>query len=111
MAQLGLNGTLRTQYLNTVRGMQVFHVERPVTLWVEAIYSEPQERLAWIECQQGTWRLPAEMRGWAEEIEERARMAVGRDEVLPCRIVFAPGADGTFEVELRPEGYKPFLQT
>lgn len=111
MAALGLNGTLRTQYLNQVRGMAVFNVERPVTLWVEAVYSEPQERLAWMECTQGTWRLPAEMRDWAEEIEERARMIVGHDEIFPCRIVFAPKPSGHFEVELRPEGYKPFLQT
>ncbi|WP_369042268.1 hypothetical protein [Streptomyces sp. Midd1] len=112
MAALTFSGTVRTQYLNEIRNMAVFHVERPVTLFVNAIYTAPLERLAWMECEQGTWRLPAEMREWAEEIEERARLIVGRDDVFPCRIVFAPKADGQhFEVELRPAGYKPCLLT
>ncbi|MEU0214082.1 hypothetical protein ABZ281_02800 [Streptomyces sp. NPDC006265] len=110
MALLAHTGTLRTQYLNEIRNMHVFHVERPVTLIVQGIYTAPQERLAWMECQQGTWRLPAAMRDWAEEIEERAQVLVGHAEIFPCPIVFAPKADGQhFEVELRPRGYKPFL--
>ncbi|MFV0135532.1 hypothetical protein ACLGIH_20310 [Streptomyces sp. HMX87] len=111
MALLPLNGTLRTQYLNKVRGMQIFSVERPVTLWVEGIYTAPQERLVWMECSQGTWRLPAEMRDWAEEVENRARAIVGHDDIFPCSIVFAPTVGGHYEVELRPEGYRPFLRT
>jgi hypothetical protein len=91
--------------------MHVFRVERPVTLTVQAIYTAPPERLAWMECTQGTWRLPPEMRDWAEEIEERARSIVGRDDIFPCNAVFAPEADGHFEVELRPYGYEPFLLT
>lgn len=111
MARLSLDGTLRTRYLNEIRNMQLFRVERPVTLLVERIYAEPEERLVWMECEQGTWRLPAEMRSWAEEVEGRARDIVGHDGFLPCRIVFAPMPDGSFEVELRPQGYRPFLLT
>lgn len=111
MAPLGLTGTLRTRYLNDVRNMALFRVERPVTLMLEAIYHEPAERLVWMECQQGRWQLPLEMRQFADEVEERARQLVGYDDVLPCRIVFAPTGGGGYEVELRPEGYQPALQT
>lgn len=111
MALLGLAGALKSRYLSEVRNMQVFTVERPVTLCVEAIYTVPEERLAWMECAQGKWRLPAEMRDWAEEVEDRARILLARDDIFPCRIVFAPKAEGHFEVELRPEGYRPFLPT
>lgn len=111
MTLLSLSGTPRTRYLNDIRNAHVFRVERPVTLWLEALYVEPQERLAWMECSQGTWRLPAEMREWAEEVEDRARALLGRDDILPCSVVFAPTEDGHFEVELRPHGYRPTLQT
>jgi hypothetical protein len=109
VALLNLSGTNRTRYLNEVRNSQTFRVERPVTLLVEGIYTAPDERLVWMECQQGTWRLPAEMHGWAEAIEDRARVIVGRDDILPCRIVFVPRPNGAYEVELRPTGYQPFL--
>ncbi|MEU1552179.1 hypothetical protein ABZ517_05580 [Streptomyces scabiei] len=111
MAELTLNGTLRTRYLNEIRGAQVFRVEAPVTLTVEAIYSEPVERLVWMECHQGTWRLPPEMRQFAEEVEERAQAILGRYEIFPCHIVFAPGEGDQYEVELRPRGYRHCLPT
>ena len=117
MGELGFKGTVRTQYINQIRTMHLFSVERPVTLVVKAIYTAPRDRLVWMECVQGTWRLPHSMWGWAEEVEDRAREIVGRDDILPCPIVFAPKDTEDdeddearhFEVELRPYGYKPFL--
>ncbi|AZM47836.1 hypothetical protein DMB38_20415 [Streptomyces sp. WAC 06738] len=111
MARLDLAGTVRSTYLQQVRGLHMFQVERPVTLLLERIYVEPIERLVWMECHQGSWRLPAKTMPWAEAIESRAREIVGYDEVLPCPIVFAPKANGEFEMELRPRGYRPFLDT
>jgi len=89
----------------------MFQVDRPVTLWLERIYVEPQERLLWMECRQGSWRLPAKALPWAETVEDRAREIVGHDGVLPCPVVFAPEEGGEFEIELRPTGYRPFLLT
>lgn len=111
MARLDLTGTVRSTYLQDVRNLRLFQVERPVTLWLERIYVEPDERLVWMECKQGSWRLPARALPWAETVEERARGIVGYDDVLPCPVVFAPRAGGEFEIELRPEGYRPFLPT
>ncbi|MGW3153751.1 hypothetical protein [Streptomyces sp. NPDC001089] len=109
MGQLPLTGTLRTRALNEARLLREFRVERPVSLVVYGIYTEPEQHLAWMECAQGKWRLPAVAFGWAEEVEDRARAIVGEDEVFPCRIVFIPREEGEFESELRPTGYRPFL--
>lgn len=111
MAELTLPGTNRTRYLNDVRGLREFQVTRGVTLTVKSIWTASPERLAWVECEQGTWRLPAVMFGWALEVEERAMELVGHAEIFPCRLVFEPHEDGSghFDAEIFPPGYRsPF---
>ncbi|WP_274032587.1 hypothetical protein [Streptomyces sp. MMBL 11-1] len=108
MAHLTYEGTIRTRLLNEVRGLPQFQVRRNgQQLEVLALFSDPETRIAWIECERGTWRLPAKLFPWAETVEDRAREITGRDEVFPCRTVWEQDEDsGELTVEIFPNGYR-----
>ncbi|MGW3860667.1 hypothetical protein ACWEDZ_04195 [Streptomyces sp. NPDC005047] len=109
MVHTTYQGALRANQLNEVRALREFRIgSSGQKVELDAVYSDPQTRLAWIECNTGAWRLPAKLFDWAEVIEEKAREVVGHDEIFPCWAVFEE-LHGEFVVEIFPEGYKsPF---
>lgn len=108
MARVTYQGTLRTRLLNDIRSLQEFRIVRSgQRMQVLALFSDPESRLAWIECDRGTWRLPAKMFVWAETVEERAREVTGNDEVFPCWSTWDQSELGEITVEVFPDGYKP----
>ncbi|MFE4527139.1 hypothetical protein ACFRMO_08065 [Streptomyces anulatus] len=111
MADVTFTGTLRTRLLNDVRQFPEFRIRRSrQRVELLALYSDPETRLAWIECARGTWRLPAALFTWAETVEEQARALTGNDEVFPCWSEWDHNeATGVFTVEIFPDGYtSPF---
>lgn len=111
MAHLKFQGTLRTQKLNEVRGLREFRIG-PTGMKVELyeVWSDPETSLSWIECYNGTYRLPAKLFDWAESVEAQAHQVVKHDDVFPCWSVFEENTDtGEIMVEIFPNGYRsPF---
>lgn len=108
MARVTYQGTIRTRLLNEIRQLQEFRVVRSgQRMELLALYSDPESRLAWVECERGTWRLPSRMFAWAEEVEERAQSITGNFEVFPCWSSWEQDESGEITVEIFPDGYKP----
>ncbi|MFH9731836.1 hypothetical protein [Streptomyces sp. NPDC017260] len=102
-----LKGGARAQWLNDVRTLRTFRIgSSGMKVQVYSLWSDTDSRMAWIECNSGTWRLPDKLFGWAEVIEQRA-VDLGFSDPWPCWAVFEEGADGVIEVEILPEGYRP----
>ncbi|MFE2539015.1 hypothetical protein [Actinacidiphila glaucinigra] len=100
-------GAARARLLTEIRALREFHVGRAgIKVELEAIYSDPETKLSWIECHTGRYRLPAKLYPWAEMIEDRAREVVGHADIFPCWAVFEESRTGEIQVEIFPEGYE-----
>ncbi|MFC9505442.1 hypothetical protein [Streptomyces sp. NPDC057002] len=104
-------GGVRAQKLNEVRTLSEFRIgETGMKVQLYEIWSDPETGLAWIDCYNGTFRLPARLFDWAEEVESQAHQVVGHRDLFPCWSVFTEdAATGEILVEIFPHGYKsPF---
>ena len=79
---------------------------------VYEVWSDPDTHLAWIDCYNGTFRLPQKLFAWAESVEEQARRIVRHEEIFPCWSLFEQDAEtGEITVEVFPRGYRsPFTR-
>lgn len=105
--QTPLNGTNLTRCLNDVRGLREFSIDdgfKRRRCELKAVYADEPSGLAWIETHNGTWRLPRAFLPWALEVDERAMAVLGHGEVFPCSAVFDRMPDGSWEVEIFPDG-------
>ncbi|MFE5853182.1 hypothetical protein ACFQ61_08170 [Streptomyces sp. NPDC056500] len=69
-----------------------------------AVYADEDSDLGWVESHNGSWRLPSILVPWALEVDQRARETLGHKEIFPCPALFERMANGSWEVEIFPEG-------
>lgn len=105
--ELLVKGGARASVVSDIRTLRTFRIG-PAGMKVELheVWTDPVERLAWVVCNTGTWRLPERLYPWAEQVEDQAA-ALGFYEPFPCRAAFIEQPDGSVEVEIFPEGYQP----
>jgi hypothetical protein len=111
VAHLTYRGAPRSRKLQEVRSLSEFRVSGARTrVELYEVWSDPETRLAWIECYNGTFRLPARMFAWAESVEDQAQQVIRFGETFPCWTVFEEDSStGEIMVEIFPRGYRsPF---
>lgn len=112
MAHLAVQGGLRARRMQEVRSKDILQIgESGMKLQLFEVWSDPDSRMAWVESYNGTFRLPAKLFDWAEQVEAQALQVVPRlTEVFPCWAVFEEDMDsGEITVEIFPRGYRsPF---
>lgn len=105
--QLHLKGGARAQLLADIRTLKTFRVIGGKTkVEIFSLWTDPDTRLAWVECSSGTWRLPDVLYPWAEDVEERAA-SLGFGDLWPCTAVFEEKLGGVMVAEVLPDGYRP----
>ena len=110
MAHLAFTGAIRARKLQEVRGLLEFRIRPGSKLELYEVVSDPETRLAWMECYNGTFRLPSRMFDWAESVEAQAQRIVQHNDIFPCWSLWDEDAEtGEIQVEIFPRGYRsPF---
>lgn len=111
MGQLPFQGAVRARRLQEVRMLEEFRIgPRGMRVELYEVWFDEETQLAWIDCFNGTFRLPQQLYAWAVAVEEQVAFVMQDDEFLPCWALFEHDeGSGEFQVEVFPKGYRtPF---